>query len=956
MKEKERKFKQTILIADDSEMNRSLLADMLGNDYIVLEAENGVEAVAYLQNVGANIDLVLLDIVMPKMDGFEVLAIMNRNGWIKDTPVIMISSETAPSCIERAYELGVTDFINRPFDVWVVRRRVMNTLMLVSKQKKLVRMVTDQIFEREKMNNLMITVLSHIVEFRNGESGLHVLHIRTISELLLQNLVIKTDQYNLSQTDISLISTASALHDIGKIGIPDEILNKPGKLTPEEYEIMKKHSEFGALMLNDLAIPQDEHLIVYARQICRWHHERYDGKGYPDGLKGEEIPIAAQIVSIADVYDALTSERVYKKAYSHDVALQMISNGECGQFNPLLLECLYEIKDKIAEELRINSVSHDTNKTMQHVTDEILQDDELSTSARTLTLLESERIKTRFFAELSHEIQFEYTLNPPMLTTYDFGERKLGLDELIMNPLEDPNLIRLFGEEQLQEVVELVKKTTPQNYAFSKELVIPLGGEERWVRVTGRALFTGDPLERTSCIGKIIDINNEHKVLKELQHQATHDSLTFLYNAGTAKTKIKEILATSDKEFVMLMVDLDYLKIINDTYGHNFGNEVIQHISSKLRSVLRKNDIIARVGGDEFLVFFEEHKTQDVTIKRIFDSLTEPYNNLQISVSVGVSYTRICGREYDVVSNCADRALYDAKNAGKHCVRYYDPSLANQTSNVTKIDVLEEESLSNIVFTSKEQMKNLLKNLRLIYDRILLIDVAHSKRYRIEENEEWIDASSDEKYISPGRTGAYERALMTRSKASEIVYRGKDLYYLTANYMECASMAYIIEIIIPMDNSVIQTISDKADIIGKIDTTGIKKYREPAMNTFSRLFYDEQLCKITSLNSIITIEVAQSKEEEMIHIAKIISENIRSTDIIVRFKKNEFLILLKNINEKHFEIIIQNMSNALEKENKKAYLGGYRALGRVEDLVSLAEEGIATAKKNACKYFINKTK
>lgn len=319
-------------------------------------------------------------------------------------------------------------------------------------------MVTDQIFKREKMNNLMITVLSHIVEFRNGESGLHVLHIKTITELLLQNLIIKTDKYNLSPVDISLISTASALHDIGKIAIPDPILNKPGKLTPEEYEIIKTHSELGALMLDDLDIPQDEHLIVYARQICRWHHERYDGKGYPDGLKGEEIPIAAQVVSIADVFDALTSERVYKKAFSHEVALQMIANGECGQFNPLLIECLYEMKDKIALELKINSLSRNTTKEMNHVTNEILKDEELSTSARTLTLLESERIKTRFFAELSHEIQFEYTMNPSMLMTYDFGERKLGIEELIMNPMEDKSLLKIFGQEQLNQISELIKK------------------------------------------------------------------------------------------------------------------------------------------------------------------------------------------------------------------------------------------------------------------------------------------------------------------------------------------------------------------------------------------------------------------------------------------------------------------------------------------------------------------
>ena len=542
MKESFTKRKQTILIADDSEINRSLLADMLGNEFEILEAEDGQQAVAALQREGGKIDLVLLDIVMPNMDGFEVLASMIRNGWMKDIPVIMISSETSPSCIERAYELGVTDFINRPFDVWIVRKRVMNTLVLTSKQKKLVSLVTDQIFEREKMSNTMITILSHIVEFRNGESGMHVLHIRTLVDLLLRDLVLKTEKYSLTQTDISLISTASALHDIGKIGIPDEILNKPGKLTNEEYEIMKKHSEIGAGMLDDLDFLQDEKLITYARQICRWHHERYDGKGYPDGLKGEEIPIAAQIVSLADVYDALTSERVYKPAFSHEEAMRMIKEGQCGAFNPLLLECLYDVRDKIKEELAISSLSRDTYERIPRVTDEMLQHDELSTSARTLTLLENERIKTRFFAELSHEIQFEYVYEPSMLMISDFGERKLGLGEIIMNPLEDKHVLALFGKEYLNTFVETVRKTTPENYAFSMELLIPLGGEERWVRVSGRALFSGEQAARTGVIGKIIDINSERKAMSELEHKATHDLLTLLYNNGTAKEKITECL------------------------------------------------------------------------------------------------------------------------------------------------------------------------------------------------------------------------------------------------------------------------------------------------------------------------------------------------------------------------------------------------------------------------------
>ena len=190
----------------------------------------------------------------------------------------------------------------------------------------------------------MVAILSHIVEFRNGESGLHVLHINMLTEKILARLVQKTEKYNLTHADRSLITTASSLHDIGKIGIDDKILNKPGKLTKEEFEIMKTHTLIGANMLEGMGMYQNEKLIKIAYQICRWHHERYDGKGYPDGLKGEEIPISAQVVSLADVYDALSSERVYKKAFSHEKTMEMILAGECGQFNPLLLECLVDIQ------------------------------------------------------------------------------------------------------------------------------------------------------------------------------------------------------------------------------------------------------------------------------------------------------------------------------------------------------------------------------------------------------------------------------------------------------------------------------------------------------------------------------------------------------------------------------------------------------------------------------------
>lgn len=350
--EKQIQIKQRILVVDDSEMNREILCDMLKDDYEIIEATNGQECVSLIEQYGKEISLVLLDIVMPVMDGFEILMYMNRNHWIEDVPVIMISSEESENYIRKAFKFGVSDYISRPFDSKVVYQRVFNTIKLYAKQRRLISMVSDQMHEKEKNNQMMVEVLSQIMEFRNGESGLHVVHINTLTRLLLERLVENTDAYNLTPDDCYLISTASAFHDIGKVGIDESILNKPGKLTEEEFETMKKHTLIGASMLDKLEHYKDEKMIKIAYQICRWHHERYDGKGYPDGLTGEQIPIAAQVVSVADVYDALVSKRVYKDAYSHEQAMKMILNGECGAFNPLLMEVLVEIRDKIKEEIR----------------------------------------------------------------------------------------------------------------------------------------------------------------------------------------------------------------------------------------------------------------------------------------------------------------------------------------------------------------------------------------------------------------------------------------------------------------------------------------------------------------------------------------------------------------------------------------------------------------------------
>lgn len=344
--------KSQILLVDDSAMSRMILKEILGSDYSILEAENGQECLEKMQAEAGNIALVLLDINMPVMDGFEVLKAMNVNHTIEDIPVIMISSDDSDAAIRRSYELGASDYVTRPFDARIVYRRVTNTIKLYAKQRRLVQMVSDQIRARENNTDMLVGVLSHIVEFRNGESGAHVRHIRIITELLLHRLLEISSQYPITAEQQDNIPLASALHDIGKIGIDEKILNKPGRLTPEEFEVVKTHSMLGAEMLHQLEDFNEQPLLQTAYEITRWHHERWDGRGYPDGLKGDAIPISAQLVALADVYDALTSERCYKKAFSHEKAVQMILNGECGAFNPLLLQCLTDVQTDLKVQLQ----------------------------------------------------------------------------------------------------------------------------------------------------------------------------------------------------------------------------------------------------------------------------------------------------------------------------------------------------------------------------------------------------------------------------------------------------------------------------------------------------------------------------------------------------------------------------------------------------------------------------
>lgn len=503
--------KQKILIVDDSEINRAMLKEILGEGYEYLEAENGLRAIEILRR-RTDIALVLLDLIMPEMDGFDVLRVMQCYAWQEEIPVIVISAAEDTRSVERAYDMGVADYIRRPFERVMVLRRVKNALMLYAKQKRLTRLVTDQVYEKEHNGVLMISILSHVVEFRNSESGQHVLHIRTLTDLLLHQLVQKTDRYQLDESDISLISTASALHDIGKIMIPEEILNKPGRLTEEEYATIKTHTTEGARILKGLAIGQDEPLVKVAHAICRWHHERWDGGGYPDRLKGDEIPIAAQVVALADVYDALTSERCYKQSYSHEKAVDMIMHGECGSFNPLLMECLKESSELLRTELQRSEYDRGFRHETRRLSEEILHRAALPREDRAQRLLDLERERTAFYAEQRGGIQFDYDILSGSVTVVNRYEdpvnrtQKLDFDKGM-------GLTFLSGKDR-RKLLDAIAAATPEEPDAAFPVLIAVDQEYRLHRLVMHTMWSRAGVRH--CVSVVGQITDDHVRLQEL--------------------------------------------------------------------------------------------------------------------------------------------------------------------------------------------------------------------------------------------------------------------------------------------------------------------------------------------------------------------------------------------------------------------------------------------------------
>lgn len=651
------KEKSTILIVDDSELNRTVLADILGDEYNFIEAENGARAIELLRT-HTDIDLILLDMVMPEMNGFDVLTAMNNNRQIEDIPVVMISAENGIEHIERAYDLGVTDYISRPFDCMVVRRRVVNALILAAKQKRLMRLAAEQIYEKEKISDLMINIFSHIVEFRNGESGPHVLHIRTITEVLLNRLVQKTDRYSLTQEDIQLISSASALHDIGKVSIPDEIINKPGKLTKEEFEIMKSHTTVGADILHDLPFSNEEPLLKQAtpqvgRSIQALETERIKTEFFAKQSCGIQFDYdaATRTISVTDHTDTLPfASRLYDAADTEKFTI-------------------FSKDDLNRLENALSATTRDAPDVSMPITlrfPEVGWEHEYMLAARALW---SSDAKPRYLGAVGQFREPQTDIMLPEMALPDSGAvtgRQLAASMQGMSRIFD--VVRLVDPKR----GELLQLNTDGTFSDRVLPCFPVCNHgKRCSRCISRRCMEEktrmSKLELTDecayqLISRYLVVDGRECVLelgsrlsdsvwvtsggRQFRLDASHgedfylDPVTGEYGRSYLEDQQPEL----EKAEALAVIDIDHFKKINDEYGHLAGDAVLRHVANVILSRVNTADTLVRYGGDEFVLLLSHippEKFRSILERirgAVYTTEIPQYENIHPTVSIGGVY------------------------------------------------------------------------------------------------------------------------------------------------------------------------------------------------------------------------------------------------------------------------------------------------------------------------------
>ena len=696
--------KYTILIVDDDFFQRSVLTEQIlteqgdNDNFHIITADNGQEAIDILKERHQEISLVLLDIWMPDKDGFDVLIEMNQMDLREVIPVIVLSADRENAT--KAFDLGAFDFIEKGENSRIILQRMQNALKIYSTFEDLKEYARVEISARERNSDVIIAILSSVIAQVNHESGAHILPVKAYTNLLLNKLKEK-GLIDYTDNDIKIITQASSLHDIGKVNIGPGILNKRGVFTQSERNAMEKHSELGSAILDQMETYKDDKLVEAAKTICRYHHENWDGTGYPEKLEGREIPIEAQVVALADRYDALRSDRVYKPGYEHDDTINKLKEWHGKNFSPVLWEIFDENADELnrISQLPLSSFEINVEREAQEMIGEIIKknfapairdlDSPMSAEEQynnnyqqLLEQMLEERNKYKFLSSISNEIQYEYKIKPDGTSIMEFNDEAakiLHLPIKIENPFTNEKFKDTFTQENMEHIISLLNSSvhSESEDVIEDEMELVVDGDKKWfhfyILPTWTYVEETSSYIRTGSIGKLVDSHENHQKMDELYQQATHDGLTGLLNKKAARSLIEEQIKTRPElGYALLIIDLDHFKEANDTYGHLFGDEVLQEFARRLVKSTRTGDIVARIGGDEFMLcsMVKGEETRPLT-RRIYESIIGPYKEFNIGTSIGVATTEEVGNDYDELILHADEALYVAKKAGRGQYAFY---------------------------------------------------------------------------------------------------------------------------------------------------------------------------------------------------------------------------------------------------------------------------------------------
>jgi len=659
--------KKTIIVAGNGDC--LCIGEMLKDSYIIIANEDINEAIDSLRVYGIQAALIILDTNIKNGKTGHILELIDSTYISRHTPIVLVCTENNMDIINRAVNIGAVDFIERPFNSEKIQQEIKSIISYSERVKKLKSDLYEEALQNEKGINVIANVVSHILEFKNRESELHVHNVRLMAELLANEVQKRGISNAIDKRKIHLFGLASALHDIGKLKIPDEVINKPGKFTKEEYDIMKEHSIKGAEMLRGIGVDIDGDLYRFAYNICRWHHERYDGSGYPDGIEGDNIPIEAQIVSIVDAYDAMTSERVYKPPMTHEEAIESIKNGECGAFNPKLIECI--IETEVLQYVKSGAM-RESEGDNQYSNTEYRREQ--------LEVVDKRHKNQAFYAEMSMEIRFEYYKEKDVLYISRYGANKLGLGNIVEKPRKSDKLNAIFKNLDIKELFEEVDNTDgDENITLNRELRCDgtFGEEYRWHRIVIRKMYNEGMY--TGFIGIAIDIDEETRKIEQMRISTSTEYLTGAYTREAGERIIKDEIRAKyesdgeSKELALAVFDIDDFKDINNKHGHPFGDCILKDIVKKTKESIRYKDIVVRMGGDEFIILLKyDYGVQDI-IERVHSQIASNYRGIDVSISMGIVTTEHIKERmtYESMYLYADKAMYSVKNNGKGSYMFY---------------------------------------------------------------------------------------------------------------------------------------------------------------------------------------------------------------------------------------------------------------------------------------------